>query len=54
MSLTSLKVHSTSQPSITQSAENEWEIQIDGRRISADPISDSIKVEHGIPTKDKK
>lgn len=54
VNLTSLKVHSASQPSITQSAENEWEIQIDGRRISADPISDSIKVEHGIPAKDKK
>jgi hypothetical protein len=47
--LTSLKVHSVSQPTLTQSAEDEWEITIDGRKISADPVGDSIKEEHGVP-----
>lgn len=27
---TAIKVHSVSQPTLTQSAENEWEITIDG------------------------
>jgi hypothetical protein len=48
VSLTSLKVHSNSMPIITQSAEDEWEIAIDGRKISADPVADSIKQEHGL------
>jgi hypothetical protein len=48
VSLTSLKVHSVSQPTLTQSAEDEWEITIDGRKISADPVGESIKQEHGI------
>jgi len=43
---TTLKVKSASQPTLTQSAEDEWEITIDGRKISADPLEASIKQEH--------
>ncbi len=46
MSTTSLKVHSATQPTLTQSAEDEWEITIDGKPV--DPVADSIKKEHGV------
>lgn len=32
MSSTSLKVHSATQPTLTQSATDEWEITIDGEK----------------------
>lgn len=32
ISATSIKVHSASQPVITKSAEDEWEVTIDGQK----------------------
>lgn len=45
---TALKVKSASQPVLTQTAVDEWEIMIDGRKISSEPALSASSM--NIPT----